>query len=373
MKKTIVLLLSCAMLCVTAACSPQNSSEKGSDSAPDTTAAEVSTEPATEAPVSTFTNQMKAKVDSLMGEYEYEGSAYLTQNGTVVWQYANGKDVSGNAMTVDTPLPIGSVSKQFCAAAIMTLRDSGKLSLDDTLDTYFPAWADGKKLTIRNLLTMRSGISDVVNDGAIDGVTETNTYEQNRKAVQEAIFEMSLTFDPDTRYEYSNSNYILLSAIVEQTSGQTYIEYLRSSLLEPMGMSHTGSLDELRGASPMWANGLDYSYIIGLSTGAGDIVSAASDMDKWMNGLRDGTALSSDSYREMTTDYSADSGTSYGYGFMLDFKNGLGHPGNILIGETPYAAFDYFSEEYGYNLILEGSDCMDVAGLGVDILNVLYQ
>ena len=366
MKKMFLFLL-CVLLCTLSACSAQNSTKKDSSSESD-----ASADVTTEAPAVTFTEKMKADIDSLMIEYEFEGAAYLTQNGTVVWQYANGKDVSGNDISVDTPLPIGSVSKQFCAVAILTLRDSGKLSLDDTLDKFFPEFTEGKKLSIRNLLTMRSGIYDVVNHGSLDGVSETNTYEDNRKAVLKAIFDMPLTFEPDTWYEYSNSNYILLSAIVEKASGQSYIEYLRSTLLEPLGMNKTGSIDEYQGSVPAWAGGLDYSDITGLPTGAGDIVSAATDMDKWMTGLRSGTVISSESYREMTTDHSSDSGEAYGYGLNLSYKNGVGHPGNIMIADTPYAAFDYFSDEYGYNLIIEGSDCMNVLDMGTDIINVIY-
>ena len=362
-----MLLFFCALLCVLSACSTQNGSKKESSSVSDASAVVT-----TEAHTVIFADKMKLEIDSLMSEKEFEGAAYLTQNGSVVWQYANGKNVVGKDITVDTPLPVGSVSKQFCAAAIITLRDSGKLSLEDTLDKYFPDYTEGKKLNIRNLLTMRSGISDIVNHGSLEGVSETNTYDENRKAVLKAIFEMPLSSEPNSRYEYSNSNYILLSAIVEEVSGQPYIEYLRSTLLEPFGMNSTGSVDEYQGSLPAWAGGLDYSDITGLATGAGDIISAASDMDKWMTGLRSGTVISSESYREMTTDYSSESAAAYGFGINLNYKNGVGHPGNIMIADIPYAAFEYLSEEYGYNLILEGSGCMDVLDLGTDILNVIY-
>lgn len=376
MRKTIGLLLTGIMLCSLAACSSQGS-VKPDSSSPAETAAETTAEELTtgqpETSAAGFTAQMKSEIDSLMTEYEFEGSALLTQNGEAVWQYANGKDLSGNNITSDTPLPIGSVSKQFCAAAIMKLCEGGKLSVDDTLDKYFPDYAEGKKLTVRNLLTMRSGISDVVNHGSIDGVSEKNTYDENRKAVQKAIFDMSLVFEPDTRYEYSNSNYILLSAVVEKITGQTYYEYLRSVFFEPLGMSSTGSIDEFTGAAPSWANGIDYSDITGLATGAGDIISTAHDMDKWLTGLKSGAVVSAESFREMTENYSTDSGTAYGYGFMLNYKNGAGHPGNIMVAETPFAAFDYFSEECGYNLVIEGSDCMDVVGMGTDILDIIYK
>lgn len=381
MKKKIGSLLTVIMLCSLAACAPQSSGNESGTSATKeatsatevVTASEAVTDTQVQASDVRFTAQMKSDIDSLMTENAFEGSAVLTHNGEAVWQYANGKALNGESITVDTPLPIGSVSKQFCAAAIMKLRDGGKLSVDDTLDKYFPEYREGKKLTVRDLLTMRSGISDIVNSGPIDTVSPNNTYGENRTAVQKAIFDLALVFEPDTRFEYSNSNYILLSAVVEKISGQTYDAYLRSAFFEPLGMNATGSVDEFSGTAPSWAGGIDYSDIVGLATGAGDIISTASDMTKWLNGLKDGKVLSPESFREMTTDYSSDSANAYGYGFMLDYKNGVGHPGNILVAETPYAAYDYLSEEYGYSLIIEGSDCMDVLGLGSGILNVIYQ
>lgn len=364
MKKSVIILLIIVLALSAAACTQNAEPAENSQT-------ESVTEKATEAFEATVNEKIKSDLDAVMQEYEFEGAAYLTQNGQIVYEYANGKDVNDADITTKTPLPIGSVSKQFCAAAIVALRDGGKLSLDDKLDKYFPEYAEGRRLTIRNLLTMRSGIPDVVNEGDISAITDPTAYDDNRKFVLDTIFGLSLKTEPDRIYDYSNSNYILLSAIVENVSGQKYSDYLRSVFLEPFGMSNTGSLDELQGAAPEWAEGLSYSYPAGVSTGAGDIVSTAQDMDRWLTGLRSGAVISDESYKEMTTDYSTDSATGYGYGFMLDYKKGVGHPGSILIGDTPYCAFDYISEENGYDLIIEGSDLMpgDLEGLYHDVID----
>ena len=380
MKKLIAATLALTLALSATACSKSNKTSGGSDaekatsavtSAADTTAADT-----TAAANQLTTEAVKADLDSLMTEYELEGVAYLTQNGNVIYQYTNGKDLNGADFTTDTPMPVGSVSKQFCAAAILSLRDSGKLSLDDTLDKYFPEYTEGKKINLKHLLSMRSGIADLNETDDMSAITLATPEEAVRAAVRGIIFGKPLDVNPGVGYNYCNANYMLLSMIVEQVSGQSYISYLRSTMLEPLGMQNTGSIDELQSGSPAWAKGIKYAYPAGLATGAGDIISTATDMEKWMTGLKSGSVLSLDSYREMTTDYSPDDtpdSFGYGYGLVPNYKRGVGHEGNILIEEIAYSAFDYIDEQDGVNLFLAGSDCMpaDMGGLRSDTLDVI--
>ena len=299
---------------------------------------------------------MKEKMDSALKKHSFEGIVYLTKNGKVVYQSATGTDENGNALTVDSTMYIGSMSKQFCAAAVMLLSEQGKLSLNDTLDAYFPEYSNGKDITIKNLLSMRSGIPDMANKEAdsackVEGVSADNSATENNTLIKEWIFNQPLEFEPNSTFEYCNSNYFLLSNIVELASGESYSDFIRQNIFEPLGMTHTGFINEIK-TSPAWSDGLTYDTFTageateGLTRGAGDIASNAADMDKWMTALNSGKIISIDSYREMVTNYSVDSAKGYGYGMFVSFFGGVGHSG--MIGS--YTSIDYINEEKGYNL-----------------------
>ena len=137
----------------------------------------------------------------------------------------------------------------------MILRDQGKLSVDDTIDKYFPEYSKGKDITIKHLLTMRSGIRDTVGEGFAGTLPYTNTEEKNTTLIKEWIFGESLLFEPGSAFRYSNSNYILLADIVEQASGQYYNDFLREYIFDPLDMKHTGLITEVPD-SPAWAENL---------------------------------------------------------------------------------------------------------------------
>ena len=82
--------------------------------------------------------ELSAYINDKLADIKYDGVIYLTHNDNIVFQRATGTDENGDPLTIDTSMYIGSVSKQFCAAAVMILRDQGKLSVDDTIDKYFP-------------------------------------------------------------------------------------------------------------------------------------------------------------------------------------------------------------------------------------------
>ena len=129
------------------------------------------------------------------------------------------------------------------------------------------------------------------------------------------------------------------------------INSLRKSFFTPLNMNHTGTIGELP-SNPDWAKGLDYKKVDtqpGLTNGCGDIISNAHDMTVWINALSSGKAISKDSYKAMTTDYSPE--THYGYGMFLDISGGVGHYGSIGI----YSAFDYINEEKKFTLFVDSN------------------
>ena len=284
-------------------------------------------------------------------DYEFEGVVYAVKDGTQVASYAKGKLENGDEITLESPMPVGSVSKQFCAAAVLLLQEQGKLSVDDTLDKYFSEYKNGKKITIKNLLSMRSGIPEMTEEGNENLVSNDKTEKENVDAIKKWVFSQELDHDPDTIFAYANVNYFLLSNIVEQVSGEKYVDFLRKSFFTPLNMNHTGTIGELP-SNPDWAKGLDYKKVDtqpGLTNGCGDIISNAHDMTVWINALSSGKAISKDSYKAMTTDYSPE--THYGYGMFLDISGGVGHYGSIGI----YSAFDYINEEKKFTLFVDSN------------------
>ena len=309
---------------------------------------------------------LSACISSKLADIKYDGIIYITHNGNIVYQRATGTDENGDPLTIDTSMYIGSVSKQFCAAAVMILRDQGKLSVDDTIDKYFPEYDRGGDITVKHLLTMRSGIRDTVGEGFAGTLPYENSEEENTALIKEWIFSQPLLFEPGSAFIYSNSNYILLADIVEQVSGEYYNDFLREHIFDPLEMKHTGLITEIPD-SPAWAEKLicdsevEEVKIKGIAKGAGDIASNAPDMVKWMEGLSGGKIVSADTLREMTEDYSPDFGEKYGYGLTQMFAGGVGHEGAV----SSYSSWDYFNPESGYCFFCDsnGSDPGNMASL----------
>lgn len=366
MKKLFAVIISLVLAFSVTACSSGNSEES---QAVETTTSESN---ATES-----TYYIKESMDSVLKHKDFEGIVYLTQNGSVVYQSVSGKDEKGQDLTVDSTMYIGSISKQFCAAAVLMLSEQGKLSLDNTLDTYYPDYSAGKEVTVKNLLSMRSGIPDMVvktPEAALQvkDVSSDKTEEENVAAIKEWIFNQPLQTEPDTAFEYCNANYFLLSDIVEQVSGENYYDFIRKNIFEPLNMTNSGFISDVKNNSEC---GLTYDTFavgedaIGLTNGAGDMVSNAEDMDKWMTALSSGKIISKESYQAMTTDYSPEISNKYGYGMSGSYDGGWGHSG--FIGS--YTSFDYINTEYGYNLfIADNTGYMNIESLPSDLLTDLF-
>ena len=332
MKKWIALILSAVIMTVFTGCAskPTETSEAA--------AAAVSQE--------TLAEDVRAQLDEALAEHEFSGMVQITQDGGIIYQYVEGDDDNGQPLTIDSSLPIGSVSKQFCAACVMLLCDKNLLSVDDTLDRYFPDYRYGKDMTIRHLLTMSSGIPDyypIFMSATTLGADEA----ENIRQIKERLFSEELAFEPGNHYAYSNSNYLLLAEIVEQASGVSYHDYLRENFFEPLKMTHTGFVEEITG-DHVWTSALSKTEPMneticpGLAKGAGDIVSNAADMDIWMRALSGGKVISSDAFLEMTKDITADGMEDYGYGLSPMPFDGVGHAGRI---PPCFSAIDYLNTE----------------------------
>ena len=189
----------------------------------------------------------QAYLNNLLDGTGFSGVVLVTKNGHTICEAAQGveNNNSNQNITTDTRFCIGSVSKQFAATAILLLQQDGKLSVDDNLSKYFPSYKYGNDLKIRHLLEMRSGIKEFYDVEYIDDaftelptedlrgvITNDNTVEQNQKLLEDWLLRQPLEFEPDTEFEYSNSNYFLLARIVEIVSEKSYNDFVRERIFD---------------------------------------------------------------------------------------------------------------------------------------------
>lgn len=202
------------------------------------------------APMRTSAQSQEARVDEVFSRWTADtpGCAVgVGLDGTPVLTKAYGMaDLEhGIQNTAETIFEAGSVSKQFTAAAILTLVDDGKLSLDDPVKKYVPELPEyGSPLTIRHMLTHTSGLRDWGSLSAIAGWPRGDRVHTHAHVVDILSRQMALNFTPGTRWSYSNSGYNLAAVIVSRVSGMSFAEFSRTRVFEPAGMTATSWRDD---------------------------------------------------------------------------------------------------------------------------------
>ncbi|MGB5294344.1 MAG: serine hydrolase domain-containing protein [Thermoanaerobaculia bacterium] len=229
---------------------------------------------------------------------------------------------------------IGSVSKQFTAAAVLLLEQDGLLRTDDPVSKHLPGFAHGDEIAIEQLLTHTSGVADIYSlERFGDSAGQGGTFEE----VIADLGEMDLTHPPGAAYAYSNGGYSLLAAIIERASGATYGEYLERRIFKPLGMGSTAHdtpgpvvRHRVPGYDPWGPDNLTRVTPISaaFSTGSGSLWSSAADLLVWSTALHNGEILGDEAYRKLVHDY----GHGYGYGVSVFRRFGrdvLGHDGRV--------------------------------------------
>ncbi len=249
----------------------------------------------------------------------------VAEDGRVVYARGYGlRDVAAKkGADVNTHYEIGSMTKQFTAAAILQLRDAGKLSLDEKISKVLPGAPHANQITIRQLLTHTSGLANYTNvSGFVSMAARPGTYEK----IVASIAKKPLEFKPGSRWRYSNTNYIILGRIVEVLSREPYERYIDRHEFVPAGMTHTHWIsdephlsDMARGYRPLKNGGVAPAFPLRdrWAWSAGAIVSTVGDLVRWNEALRSGKIVTRRDYREMTTPVRVAVGSSGGYGFGL--------------------------------------------------------
>lgn len=303
----------------------------------------------------------KAKLDTYFDAVEksgkFMGNVALSEKGSVIYARAVGfSDIEANKKAdTNTIYRIGSISKTFTATLIFKAIEDGKLSLDTKLSKFYPTIKNAAQITVEMLLGHRSGIHNFTNDSAY------LTYNEKAKTEAEMIQiidHRGSDFVPDARAEYSNSNFVLLSYILQTVFKKPYAELLDLMIVKPVGLKHTyfgGRINLNKDESQSnkrkgnWTKEGETDMTIPM--GAGGIVSTASDLIQFASALFTGKIISNSH-----VDMMIESRDNFGLGlFEIPFneKIGHGHTGGID-GFT--SVFGYFDDEKtGFALVSNGT------------------
>jgi CubicO group peptidase (beta-lactamase class C family) len=297
--------------------------------------------------VDTIDPAMKARVDAIAaGVMEQRGvpsaSVAVVQGGKLVYTHAYGRAHidPDKAATPDMRYSIGSISKQFTAAAILFLQEEGKLKLDDPVGKYVPWLTRGDEVTIRQILSHTSGYQDYWPEDYLMKPMEQATTGQ---AILDRWAKKPLDFDPGTQWQYSNTNYVIAGLIVEKVSGQKLMEFLGARIFRPLNMRSVWDSDEAKltqtDATPYVRYALGPLRPApkegrGWMFAAGELAMTAHDLALWDESLIAQKLLKPESYREMFTEVKLKDGKGTHYGLGVDVDELDGHRNIAHSGEV---------------------------------------
>ncbi|HEY0067274.1 MAG TPA: serine hydrolase domain-containing protein, partial [Flavisolibacter sp.] len=277
-----------------------------------------------------YHDTVAAFLESSLLKSGFNGSILVAKNGTVVYeQYLGYKDPKlKDTITAETPSQIASISKTFTSAAILRLVQEEKLDLDATLAQFFPGfpYAD---VTIRQLLTHRSGLPEYLYFFEKIG-WERQVFATNADVVNTMITRQPARASlPGKRFDYCNTNFVLLASIVEKVSGLSYPEYMRQNFFEPLQMKNTFVYSPLNNMQVLksydWRGGewqLDFSDG---TYGDKNIFSTPRDLLRWDQALYSGELLDQKLLDSAFVPYSNERKTQHNYGMgwrLLLFDTG---------------------------------------------------
>jgi CubicO group peptidase (beta-lactamase class C family) len=307
--------------------------------------------------IDTLDPALKAKIDRIAtGVMEQHGvpsaSIAVLEHGKLAYTHGYGLAHihTGNSSGPDVPATpemryaIGSISKQFTAAAILLLQEDGKLKLDDPVGKYIPGLTRGDEVTIRQVLSHTSGYQDYWPE---DYLMTPMMKPATAQSIVDAWAKKPLDFEPGTQWQYSNTNYVIAGLIIEKVSGEKVFEFIGKRIFHPLGMKSVYNYDEagltatdaapyIRAAlgplRPAPKEGRGWMFA------AGEIAMTPHDLALWNESLIAQPILKPDSYKEMFTSIKLKGGpkdgqdTHYGLGVFIRNFNGhrvIEHSGEV--------------------------------------------
>jgi D-alanyl-D-alanine carboxypeptidase len=269
-------------------------------------------------------------------------SIAIVKDGRIAYVYAYG-DAHLEPRVPATPemrYSIGSISKQFTATAILMLAEQGKLSLDDPVSKFVPNLTRANDVTIRQLLSHTSGYQDYWPQ---DYVPPFMMREITASEILDQWARKPLDFDPGTKWEYSNTNFVIAGIIVEKASGMPFLKFLDTRVFTPLGMQGVADVDQGRLTDSDPTGYMRYALGPprvapkegkGWLFAAGELAMSPQQLAKWDIAMLDKKLLKPSSYKEMETDVKLKNGqeTHYGLGIGVETESGhrvLSHGGEV--------------------------------------------
>ena len=274
----------------------------------------------------------------------------VVKDGQVVYRKAYGMAnlELGVPLQPETVFRLGSLTKQFTATAIMMLVEQGRLALQDPIDKYLPGYPmQGHVITVEHLLTHTSGIQSYTD---MPGwMASRIKSDMSVRELVDGFKNEPMQFAPGTQYRYNNSAYVLLGAIIEKVSGQSYEAFVTEHVFEPLGMTHSyyGSNEPIiPNRADGYTGGPDtprHAQYLSMTQpySAGSLVSTVDDLALWDAALYTEKLLKRSSLQKMWTPYTLANGTSTGYGYGWAVATLRGRPsvehGGGIFGFVTYA------------------------------------
>jgi len=319
----------------------------------------------------------KVKLDNYFKALEknnkFMGSVAVSKNGKLIYSKSIGYADLENKIkaTEKTKYRIGSITKSFTAILILKAIENKKLDINETIDRWFPTITNSKKITIKQLLTHRSGIHNFTNN--VDYL-QWNTQSKTEMEMIEIIKKGGSDFQPSTRAAYSNSNFVLLTFILERVFNTSYSELVQTYIVKPIRLTNTyvfGKINTANNESKsynylgFWKEESETNFTVPL--GAGAITSTPTDLIKFGNALFNGQLLSPESLKIMKT-------IKEGYGsglFQVPFYSsiGFGHTGGIDGFRSVYSYFE--DEKISYALTSNGTN-MNNNDISIAVLSAVF-
>ncbi|HAT55045.1 MAG TPA: hypothetical protein DCW31_07395, partial [Lactobacillus sp.] len=258
-----------------------------------------------------------SEIDQLNEQEHFNGAmALVTPNETLFEKtYGLADFDSQTPFTVDTTSALGSVTKQFTAVALLKLVEAGKLNLDETLATFLPKYSHAHEVTIRQMLNMASGIPDytdvlidkMIADAKQNGLSKVAGNVKVGKEmgadfpisqILDLINPLPLEFVPSSKFTYSNSNYALLTQVLEIVSQTDYATFVQTHILNPEHLTHTFSGTEKADAIS-YVTLENHRYSLGKGNhqlGDGSLVTNIRDFELWAQAILNGHLPSKQSW-----------------------------------------------------------------------------
>jgi CubicO group peptidase (beta-lactamase class C family) len=323
-----------------------------------------------------------SSVRGVLGETEApSASIAVVRNGRIVYEKAYGRARIEPNVPANPSIryPIGSVSKQFIATAILLLSEDGKLTLEDKVAKWFPQLTRAADISVGELLSMTSGYQDYWPQDYVFP-------DMRRPATPESIIERwagkPLDFEPGTQWQYSNTNYVIAGAVVERVAGRPLMDFLRKRIFQPLEMTSVFDINP-EPLPPSDAGGyLRYALgplrpapkeAAGWLFGAGQLAMTAHELALWDIAMIKQSVLRPESYREQQTDTLLEAGnaTGYGLGVFVDVSGGrrrIFHGGAV----SGYTAINQIYPDDGAAIVvlinMDGGPTSEIAGKIADII-----